>query len=61
MQVADFGLSRDVSLTNRDFTQNIGTIAYMPPEALETVSAIRTRSQHLKFTIHAFVHACMYV
>jgi len=35
-KVADFGLSRDVTSTNRDFTQNIGTIAYMPPEALET-------------------------
>ena len=38
-QVADFGLSRGVTDTTRDFTQNIGTIAYMPPEALETVGS----------------------
>ena len=41
LQVADFGLSRDVTDSNRDFTQNIGTVAYMPPEALETVNIKR--------------------
>ena len=43
LQVADFGLSRDVTTTNNDFTQNIGTVAYMPPEALATVAPTRTR------------------
>jgi len=45
-KVADFGLSRDVTDSNRDFTQNIGTIAYMPPEALETSQSCGDEPKH---------------
>jgi len=45
-KVADFGLSRDVTESNRDFTQNIGTVAYMPPEALETSQSCGDEPKH---------------
>jgi len=45
-KVADFGLSRNVTESGRDFTQNIGTVAYMPPEALETSQACGDEPTH---------------